>query len=212
MDVIEISLQNINKPFLINRLETIIKENELLVYPTDTLYGIGADPYSQKCIEKINQLKGRGEELNISIAVASFDSLKKMCDTTLHLEQVCTKLLPGPITVILNAGPSAPVPVVSKTGTIGVRIPDNPVTLELLKITGPLTATSANLHGGADPVDIKTAGTQLGDSIQLYLDSGPCRLEHSSTILDLTTETPKILREGHVSRSMIEEQIGHKVI
>jgi L-threonylcarbamoyladenylate synthase len=212
MEVIEISLQNINNPSLINRIKTVISENDLLVYPTDTLYGIGADPLSQKCIEKINELKGRDEEQNISIAVADIESVYKICKTTDMVEMVCNRLLPGPITVIVNAGQGAPEPVISRTGKIGIRIPDNPLVLEILKITGPLTATSANKHNGADPVDIETAITQLGEHISLYLNSGPCKFKHSSTILDLSEDTLKILREGYISRSMIEKQLGLKVV
>jgi L-threonylcarbamoyladenylate synthase len=212
MKVIEISLQNINKPSLINLLRTAIHDNVLMVYPTDTLYGIGANPYSQKSIDKINELKGRGEEQDISIAVSGIKEIKNICDVTPMVEQVCARLMPGPITIIVRAGPTAPGPVVSKAGKIGIRIPDNQLTLELLNITGPLTATSANLHGGADPVDIEAAVNQLGDGISLYLNSGPCKFKHSSTILDLTEDAPRVLREGHIGRSKIEEQLGYKVI
>jgi len=212
MEVIQISLQNINKPFLINRLKSIIKNKGLIVYPTDTLYGIGADPFSQKCIEKINQLKGRGEKQNISIAVHDTSEVKKICKLNETVEKACEKLLPGPITLVALAGSAAPKPVISPEGTVGIRVPDAPLTQELLKHSGPLTSTSANLHGGPDPIDIQIARKQLGDHIGLYLDGGPCMLKKSSTILDLAGKNPKILREGYISRRFIEDKLGCKVI
>ena len=212
MDVIEISLQNINKAEITNKIKQIYNENKLMVYPTDTLYGLGANPYNKESTTYINEIKGRKITQEISVAVPDLDTLKQIAQINSIVEKTYFEFLPGPITLVLNAGVNAPEGVITSKGTIGIRIPDNQLTLELLKITGPLTATSANRHEGPEPIDIVTAKKQLGDSVDLYLDCGPCEIKRPSTILDLSSDEPIVLREGVVSRSELEHTLGCKVV
>jgi len=211
MDVIKITLEKIKSDPIINRIKDNIADHQLIVYPTDTLYGLGGDPFSSGVIAKINELKGRDQAQGISIAVPDIDTLAQICVVDPMIALAYEQLLPGPVTLIVRADDTSPKPVVTPGGTIGIRLPDNPLTQEILNITGPLTATSANRHGGADPVDIKTARAQLGDEIALYLDGGPCRYKIASTILDLTGDIPRILREGVVPRKVIEHRLEVRV-
>jgi tRNA threonylcarbamoyl adenosine modification protein (Sua5/YciO/YrdC/YwlC family) len=211
MEIINISLQNINKSSIIKQLQTSINEGSLIVYPTDTLYGLGADPFKNECIMKINEVKGRNMSQEISVAVTDMTELIKLTELDDVQIETCKKLLPGPVTLILPAGKDAPEPAVTVKGTIGIRMPDAQLTLSLLKHTGPLTVTSANRHGGPEPVDIPTAKAQLGENVSLYLDSGPCRFKVYSTILDLTGERPRILREGVMVRSELEQKLECQV-
>lgn len=211
MKVIKINLHNINKEHIISPIKSALADGKLLVYATDTLYGLGADPFNAEGVEKLKRTKGRAAEQKLSIAVPDVDYLLKLTKKESRIEDACRNLLPGPITLIVPAGITAPEPVVTGDNKIGVRIPDNPLTLALLNQTGPLTATSANLHGGPDPEDIKTAEDQLGENVELYLDSGPCRFKSQSTILDLTHDVPKILREGVITRFEIEKKLDTRV-
>jgi L-threonylcarbamoyladenylate synthase len=211
MKVIKINIQNINKASIINQIKAVFAQGKLLVYPTDTLYGLGTDPYNSESIIKLNNVKGRSAGQEISVAIPDIVSLKKLCVTDPLLIRIYERFLPGPLTIITNAGDGAPQPVVTPEGTIGIRTPNDPLVLELLKLTGPITSTSANRHGGSNPVSIEIAVEQLGDSVDLYLDAGQCKHKEQSTILDITKGVPRILRDGVISRKKLEEELDCKV-
>ncbi|UCH90195.1 MAG: threonylcarbamoyl-AMP synthase [Thermoplasmata archaeon] len=211
MEVINLTLERLKDAMFIRTIKEILDNDQLIVYPTDTLYGLGANPYSAVSIDKLNSVKGRESQQNISIAVPDIAGLKRVGELDETTLQYCAKLLPGPITVIVRAGEGAPAPVVSNKSTIGVRMPDNVLSIELLKLTGPLTVTSANRHGGSEPVDIPTAKAALGSEVSMYLDCGPCKFKIPSTILDFSAGEPKILREGTISREELEQRLNIQV-
>jgi L-threonylcarbamoyladenylate synthase len=173
----------------------ILKKNGLIVYPTDTLYGIGGNPFNEDVIKKIFAVKKR-PEMPISVAVSNMDMIKKIAFMNPAAVRICEEFLPGPVTVVLLKKKNVPALLTAGSEKIGVRIPDNKIALEIINRFGPITCTSANLHKGKNPADIKTAKRQLGDNIQLYIDDGKCKYSKPSTVVDVSDGKIKILRKG----------------
>jgi L-threonylcarbamoyladenylate synthase len=175
-----------------------VTSGELIVYPTDTLYGLGGKAGDAQVIEKIQAVKKRPNGIPISVAVHDIGQIEKfalMNDFTLKF---CSKFLPGSLTVILKS-------VASSGESIGIRVPGTPTTRALLRELGPLTATSANVHGGDDPATLDAAMMQLGDEVKYYIEADDEVSGHPSTVVDITSGQLKILREGMYPKERIEE-------
>jgi len=176
-----------------------IRTGGLVIYPTETVYGLGADACSDEAVGKVFKVKGRPLENPISVAVSSLEMARQFTQVPSRAESVFKKFLPGPLTVILPAKSTISKLVTAGTGKVGLRIPDHPVALKLLDfVGGPITSTSANLSGRPFPSTVKEALMQLGEHVDVALDSGKCRFGLPSTVLDLTSEQPKVLREGPI--------------
>ncbi|MGI0148796.1 MAG: L-threonylcarbamoyladenylate synthase, partial [Thermoplasmata archaeon] len=180
----------------LDRIREVLASGGLLVYPTDTAYGIGADPFQEQAVDRLYDLKGRPRDQPVSMAVADIPEIFRFGERTPIGEAFCAKNLPGPYTVVLRATPQAPRPIVSKDGRIALRIPAHPIPRLLAKARGPITATSANLHGLPSPETCEEARLQLGDRVDLYLDGGMTPLGGESTVVELTGARAKILRRG----------------
>lgn len=183
----------------INEARKLYSTGNLLVYPTDTVYGLGGDPFQENVVRRIFDSKRRHKEMPMSMAVPSHEALWFYGFLNNATHEFCLKYLPGPVTILLIATSLAPKHIVSPDGLIGLRIPDHPIASQLLRSLGPLTATSANHHGQPPPVTCKEAIEQLGDDVSLYLDAGPCKHGRESTVVDLSGETRKIIRQGVLS-------------
>lgn len=181
----------------------IIKNGGVIAFPTDTVYGIGADVYQEDAVQKLFQIKNRGFDKGIPVLCANLEDLTQL---TTHLPGktgLITKAFwPGPLTLILPGSPALPA-VLSPNSSIGVRIPAHPDALNLLRRTGPLAATSANLSGSPSATTAQEVLDQLGGKLDLILDGGPSPGGQASTVLDLIS-TPQILREGPVSLAQIQ--------
>ena len=166
-----------------------LSHDGLIVYPTDTVYGLGADALSDEAIIKVYEAKNRPVGMPISIAVADFDMLASVSRTDPWMQEFIGKFLPGPVTVVLPARRYIPEVLTGGTGLIGVRIPANDIALQIIRqFDGPITATSANLHGARDPFR-----DQVTVPYELFVDGG--KLPGTpSTVVDLLTRT--ILRRG----------------
>ena len=173
----------------------ILKNNGLIVYPTDTLYGIGGNPFNEDVIKKIFTIKKR-PNVPISVAVSNIDMIKKIAELNSAAVRICEKFMPGPVTVVLLKKKNVPPLLTAGSEKIGVRIPDNKIALRIINRFGPITCTSANIHKGKNPVDIETAKKQLDDNIQLYIDDGKCKYSKPSTVVDVSDGKIKILRKG----------------
>ena len=186
-----------------------IKTGGLVVYPTETVYGIGADACSDEAVAKVFVAKVRPIEDPISIAVSSLEMARQFTQLTHTAEAIFKKFLPGPVTVILRAKPTISKLLTAGTGKIGVRVPDHPVALKLLDfVGGPITSTSANISGRPAPSTVKEALVQIGKSVDLAIDAGRCKLGVPSTVLDLTVEPFEVLREGPVTEEKIRKALG----
>jgi L-threonylcarbamoyladenylate synthase len=175
---------------IIRRAVEVLSHDGIIVYPTDTLYGLGADAFSEEAIMKVYEAKKRELSKPISIAVSDMDMLAAVSHLDRRMEEFIDKFLPGPVTVIVPARKTLPAILSGGTGTIGIRIPAHPVACKIIeKFDAPITATSANLSGGKDP--------QTPDECtvprDLFIDGGTLP-GMSSTVVDLTTNA--IVRRG----------------
>jgi len=182
----------------------VLRGGKLVVYPTETVYGLGADALSDEAVAKVFEAKARPLEDPISVAVSSLEMARTVGTVTPTAEPLFEKFLPGPLTVIVEAKPAVSKLVSAGTGKVGIRIPDHRVTLRLIELVGgPITSTSANLSGEPAPPTARAAIEQLGDKVDVALDSGKCRFCAPSTVVDATAASPKVIREGPISSKKI---------
>src|SRR2546428_9497301 len=144
----------------------------LIVYPTDTLYGLGCDPFEVPAVERVFEVKRRPAAQPVALALTTPDQIPKYAHVTPLAQRVIAKHMPGPVTILLRATREAPVPLVSAAGLLGVRVPDHTVAQAITKAFGPITTTSANLHGGASPAPREGARAPLGETGDRYIDRG----------------------------------------
>jgi L-threonylcarbamoyladenylate synthase len=177
----------------------VLRRGGLIVYPTDTVYGLGADPTNGDAVARLFAAKQRPGGQPVSVIVASLDAAKAWAVIPPRAEALCRPWLPGPVTLLFRPTAATPRAIVSAEGRVAIRVPKHPVALLLAKLFGPITATSANVHGKPPPVEAWQAADQLGESVDVYLDAGPCPVARESTVVDLTGEEPRVIREGAVS-------------
>jgi tRNA threonylcarbamoyl adenosine modification protein (Sua5/YciO/YrdC/YwlC family) len=181
-----------------------IAAGELVVLPTDTVYGVGADAFSPAAVERLVKAKGRGRDMPPPVLIGSSATLEALvAEVPSWLRAMTTELWPGPLTVISREQPSLTWDLGDTHHTVAVRVPDDAIALELLKATGPLAVTSANLTGQPAATTIDEAERMLGEAVSVYLDGGPSRGGQASTILDITGSTPRVLREGPVTLDVL---------
>jgi len=191
----------------ISEAATTIRTGGLVLYPTETVYGLGADACSDEAVAKVFAAKARPLENPIPVAVNSLELAQQIAELTPIAELAFKKFLPGPLTVVVKAKPKKISKLVTGgTENIGIRFPDHPVVLKLIDfVGGPITATSANLSGKSAPITIREALEQLGKRVDVVLDSGKCRLGAPSTVVDLRSDSPRVLREGPISRKELSK-------
>jgi len=175
---------------LLEKAVSVLMHDGIIVYPTETVYGLGADAFSDEAILKVYEAKKRPLAMPVSIAVSDFDMLFAVARVESKVEAFLSTFLPGPVTVVLPARKSVPAILTGGTGLIGIRMPAHDLTLRLIaKFDAPITATSANLHGAKDPV----TPAECTVPYEFLIDGG--RLPGTpSTVVDLTEK--QILRAG----------------
>jgi L-threonylcarbamoyladenylate synthase len=175
-----------------------LKNGDVVIYPTDTLYALGADIFNEDAVRKVFEIKQRPLTVPLPVAVASTQEIASIAEVPKHACKIIDRFLPGTLTVILQKKPSVPAIVTSGSASIAVRVPDHPLAFRLLKEYGPLTATSANLHHEKTPGIIKDILMQLQTNTLVSLDVG--RLDApASTIVDLTRPTLQVARQGMIT-------------
>ncbi len=182
-----------------------IAAGKLIVYPTETVYGIGADIFNQKAVKKVFMAKNRPFDMPLSVAVADKKMMEDVANLNENADMLIDAFLPGPLTIIIKKNALVSDMVTSASQKVGIRMPDNPIALELIRRCGPMVATSANLHSHPDSTSIKPAVDDLGDAISTYLDSGDSSLGKPSTIVWLNLGEVEIVRQGAISKEQIEE-------
>lgn len=182
-----------------------IAAGNLIVYPTDTVYGIGADIYNEVAVKNLYLAKRRPFDMALSVAVAD----RKMMESVAILNETADKLikafLPGPLTIIIKKNPEVPDIVTAGSQKVGIRIPDHPIALEIARRSGPIVATSANIHFQPDAIDIGMATAALGNSISTYIDAGHSPSGKPSTIIWIKDKEYEIIRQGPITEDMIKE-------
>jgi L-threonylcarbamoyladenylate synthase len=186
----------------LDEIREIYTRGELFVYPTETLYGLGADPFNETAIKRLYKVKRRPIHMPVSIAVSNIEMMENLGEVNDTARTIAEKFLPGPVTVLLKGTRDVPG-ILKKEGSVAVRIPNHPVALGIIEITGPITATSANIHGEKEPLEVGEAIDQLGDDVRLYIDCGESRLKGPSTIVDCTGASISIIRKGVIPEKEI---------
>ncbi|MFH1821694.1 MAG: L-threonylcarbamoyladenylate synthase [Methanobacteriota archaeon] len=184
-----------------------IREGGLVIYPTETVYGLGADATSDEAVAKVFVAKSRPIESPLPVVVSSIEMARYIMEMNRPAEALFGRFMPGPLTVVGKLKPESISQLITGgSGKVGVRIPDNRVSLKLVEfVGGPITATSANLSGGPAPTTAKEAIEQLGSKVDLALDSGICRVGKPSTVVDISSGAPIIIRGGPISGSELEK-------
>ena len=183
----------------------VLKNEGTIIYPTDTLYGIGVDATSDKAKEKVYEIKGRDSSKPMSICVADIKQASEFVRVRKETAEIAKKFLPGPLTLVLpQRREMKAMKFVSKDGKIAIRIPDNKFTLSLVKAFGkPITSTSANLSGQKDPAKISDIDSSVREKCDLIIDGGICKYSMLSTIVDVKKR--KVLREGAIARETLRK-------
>lgn len=199
-----------SSPQNIARAAEILQAGGLVAFPTETVYGLGADAASERAVRGIFAAKGRPADHPLIVHVGASDGLERWAsDPPAAAWQLAQRFWPGPLTLILDRHPEVPTVVTGGQETIGLRMPDHPVALALLKAFGRgIAAPSANRFGRVSPTTADHVVTELGESIDCVLDGGPCPVGLESTILDLSGTRPRILRPGAITAEMLADVLG----
>jgi len=191
---------------------TALARGELAVIPTDTVYGIAADAFSASAVQRLLDAKGRTRQSPPPVLVPNTQTLHALAEqVTPAVEQLVERFWPGPLTIVLTAQPSLAWDLGDTGGTVALRMPDHPLTLEILRETGPLAVSSANTTGDPAPTTAAGAQAMLGESVAVYLDAGPSsEAGLASTIVDARelgdgTGTLRLLRLGGVTVHALQE-------
>lgn len=191
------------------RAQRELRDGHLLVVPTDTVYGIGADAANPEAVAAVLAAKGRGRQMPPPVLVASVDAIDSLCVDVPEAARACARAFwPGGLTLILRARPDLGWDLGETGGTIGVRMPDQGALLDLLADAGPMAVTSANLTGQPPATTVLQAVSYFGDSVSLYLDAGPTVGSTASSIVDCAHGAPRIIRMGTISLADLSEAAG----
>ncbi len=185
-----------------------LRRGDLVVLPTDTVYGLGADAFSPAAVTALLAAKGRGRTMPVPVLVGTTRTLDGLVDGLgAYGEELVAAFWPGPLTLVLRHQPSLRWDLGEARGTVAVRMPLHPVALDLLRDVGPLAVSSANRSGQPPATTADDAVGQLGDTVAVCLDGGPCAEPVPSTILDLTGDQPRVLRPGALSVERLREVV-----
>ena len=190
-----------------------VKAGDLVVMPTDTVYGLGADAFKSWSVEALLRAKQRGRDMAPPVLVGSRKALDGLTITVpTHVKDLVAAFWPGPLTVIMHYSPTLTWDLGDTDGTVAVRMPLHPVALEVLAETGPMAVSSANKSGQPPAVTAEQAKEQLGYSVQVYLEAGEFTDNIPSTIVDCSRDVPQVLRAGAVSlerlRQVVPQTLG----
>lgn len=186
-----------------------LRRGELVVFPTDTVYGVAGDAFTPSAVQKLLDAKGRGREKPPPVLVGSVRAATALIeDLGPYGQDLIDEFWPGALTVVCRANPSLAWDLGETKGTVAVRMPLHELALELLKETGPLAVSSANLSGSPAARTAAEAQAMLGESVSVYLDGGPSGEARPSSIVDLTGTLPRLLRRGAISEGRIRAVCG----
>lgn len=191
----------------LDEVVSTLKGGELVIFPTDTLYGIGADPFNESSVKKVFVAKNRPFDMALSLAVSNEKMMESVTVLNEPARKLIRKFLPGPLTIMLTKKPTIPDILTSGANTVGIRIPDHPLAIRLIDRFGPITATSANLHSHPDPVEASVALKDLKGHFQICIDCGKTKYHAQSTIVDVSDGTVELIRKGVISQEQIQNAL-----
>jgi L-threonylcarbamoyladenylate synthase len=186
-----------------------VKGGRLVVLPTDTVYGIGADAFDNTAVAALLSAKGRGRDMPVPVLVGSWHTIEGLVYTVPNAaRELIRAFWPGALSLVVQQAPSLQWDLGDAAGTVMLRMPLHPVAIEVLREVGPMAVSSANISGRPAAVTVDEAREQLGDVVEVYLDAGPSAQQAASTIVDLTGASPRILRSGPVSGDAIAKVLA----
>ena len=186
-----------------------LKGGRLVVMPTDTVYGIGADAFDGSAVAALLAAKGRGRDMPVPVLVGSWHTIQGLVYTVPNsAKELIRAFWPGALSLVVRQAPSLAWDLGDANGTVMLRMPLHPVAIELLRAVGPMAVSSANISGRPAAVTADQARDQLGDLVDVYLDGGPAEQQSASTIVDLTGAHPRVLRQGPVTVEAIASVLG----
>ena len=185
----------------------------LVVLPTDTVYGIGADAFDSAAVAALLSAKGRGRDMPVPVLVGSWHTIDGLVYTVPHAaRELIRAFWPGALSLVVRQAPSLQWDLGDAHGTVMLRMPLHPVAIEVLREVGPMAVSSANISGSPPPATVAGAVEQLGNAVPVYLDGGDSGEPVASTIVDLTGDSPLVLREGAVTTAEVAEVLGREVL
>lgn len=190
-------------------VSSILKREGIIIYPTETLYGMGAIASNEESVSKIFEVKGRPHGKPIPILVRDRDMLAEFAEITEQASKLIDAFLPGPLTLILKEKKNLPVLITAGTGKVAVRISRHPFVKRLFNLVSePITSTSANISAGENLFSFDEIYRVFKDKVDLIIDSGNLPPSKGSTVVDLTVEPPVVVREGDISKEELKEFIN----
>ena len=197
------------RPTGFERAADAVRRGDLVVLPTDTVYGLGTDAFSPDAVAALLEAKGRGRDMPVPVLVGSPRTLDGIATRLSDPAKALVEAFwPGGLTVVATAQPKLRWDLGDTGGTVAVRMPLHPVAIELLQATGPLAVSSANNSGRPPATTADEAVEQLGESVAVYLDGGPSGEPVPSTIVDVTGQAPRVLRVGALAVELLREVAG----
>jgi tRNA threonylcarbamoyl adenosine modification protein (Sua5/YciO/YrdC/YwlC family) len=186
-----------------------LKGGRLVVLPTDTVYGIGADAFDNSAVAALLAAKGRGRDMPVPVLVGSWHTIDGLVYAVPPAaRELIRAFWPGALSLVVRQAPSLQWDLGDANGTVMLRMPLHPVAIELLREVGPMAVSSANVSGRPAALTAADARDQLGDLVEVYLESGPSARQAASTIVDLTSSNPRVLREGPITAAAIAGVLG----
>ncbi|MBV7295103.1 threonylcarbamoyl-AMP synthase [Corynebacterium sp. TAE3-ERU12] len=186
-----------------------VQSGRLVVLPTDTVYGLGCDAFNNEAVAALLRAKHRGPDMPVPVLIGSWSTVDGLVrEHTAAGRTLVEAFWPGGLSIVVNQAPSLPWNLGDTRGTVMLRMPLHPVAIELLRRTGPMAVSSANISGQEPAVTAVRAKQQLGGEVAIYLDSGQADTGTASSIVDLSGNQPRLLREGAISAERIAEVLG----
>ncbi len=209
----EVVRVNVKKPdnAIIVKAANLIRNGEVIAFPTETVYGLGANALDTLSVSKIYRIKGRPPDNPLIVHIANMKTLRTLVtEIPPTANKIIKKFWPGPITLVLRKSKILPKITTGGLSTVAIRMPKNKIALELIKKSGyPIAAPSANVSGKPSPTNASHVKEDLDGKIKLILDGGSTEIGIESTVIDMTSNIPVILRPGGISKESIEDEIGN---
>ncbi|HEY5877755.1 MAG TPA: L-threonylcarbamoyladenylate synthase [Nakamurella sp.] len=181
----------------------------LVVLPTDTVYGIGADAFNAAAVRSLLAAKGRGPDMPVPVLVGSWTTIEGLVMAVPPVARTLVEAFwPGGLSLVVEHAPSLQWDLGDAKGTVMLRMPLHPVAIDLLRLVGPMAVSSANRSGNPPATTATDANSQLGDQVAVYLDAGPSPIGVASTVVDVTGDLPRVLRVGAVPLDRIRDVVG----
>lgn len=178
-----------------------------MAIPTDTLYGLAADIFNPTALDRVFAVKGRSEDQALPVLISGWEQVERVAkDIPTQAKGLAERFWPGPLTLVVLRSEGVPDRLTAGGPTVALRMPAHPVPIELINgLGGPISGTSANISGGADPSTLEELTAQIGARVDYVVNSGPAPRGTASTVVDITSQRPKLLREGAISFELVLE-------